>query len=343
VFRCYDIQRHVEVAVKVDKGVAPHQTKAESRILRELNEGDEDQEYGIVRMLDRFVHRGKRCIVFELLSTDLYTLIRRSKSLSLPLVRKMAYQLLCALEYLAMPDVDIIHCDLKPENILLQKANESRIKIIDFGTSCRSHEQVYTYIQSRYYRAPEVLLGLDYTQAIDMWSLGCILMELHTGQALFPGKDACDLMRRFIEFQGLPPSSMTDKSCWTEQFFETMPDGSMILRSHPDAMYRPECSLRETIRQSKNVNRWVKTPGHSTEHYDCFLDLIQGMLSFDPEKRMTPEEALNHPFFTADSPCCHGNCTCTVAPRGMKRARSFTVKENHASSPKKIRRFRAPV
>lgn len=79
--------------------------------------------------------------------------------------------------------VKIVHCDLKPENILLKSANKSAIKVIDFGSSCFEHERIYTYIQSRFYRSPEVILGIPYDMAIDMWSFGCILAELYTGNA----------------------------------------------------------------------------------------------------------------------------------------------------------------
>ena len=84
---------------------------------------------------------------------------------------------------------NIIHCDLKPENILLKQQNKTGIKIIDLGSGCYEQEQIYTYIQSRFYRAPEIVFGIPYTSAIDMWSLGCIIVELYQGFPLFPGED----------------------------------------------------------------------------------------------------------------------------------------------------------
>jgi dual specificity tyrosine-phosphorylation-regulated kinase 2/3/4 len=78
----------------------------------------------------------------------------------------------------------IIHCDLKPENVLLKSPNKSTIRLIDFGSSCFEDERIYTYIQSRFYRSPEVILGLPYDIAIDMWSFGCILSELYTGMSM---------------------------------------------------------------------------------------------------------------------------------------------------------------
>jgi len=81
-----------------------------------------------------------------------------------------------------------VHCDLKPENIMLKQPNKSGIKVIDYGSGCMHNERIYTYIQSRFYRAPEIILGIPYTSAIDMWSFGCILAELYTGFPLFPGE-----------------------------------------------------------------------------------------------------------------------------------------------------------
>ena len=72
---------------------------------------------------------------------------------------------------------------------MLKEYNKSGIKIIDFGSSCFGNETIYTYIQSRYYRAPEITLGINYDQNIDIWSTGCILAELYTGVPVFPGEN----------------------------------------------------------------------------------------------------------------------------------------------------------
>ena len=114
----------------------------------------------------------------------------------------------------------MIHCDLKPENILFVQPNRSAIKVIDFGSSCRANAPMYTYIQSRFYRSPEVILGLPYNTAIDMWSLGCILVEMHTGSPLFSGRDQQDQMARFVSLLGLPPKHMLDRGRKTHHYFE---------------------------------------------------------------------------------------------------------------------------
>jgi len=101
------------------------------------------------------------------------------------LIRRFSIQILVSLKFLK--ERKIIHCDLKPENILLKHSGKSGIKLIDFGSSCYEKEIIYSYIQSRYYRAPEITLETGYGTMIDMWSFGCIIAELYLGSPLFPG------------------------------------------------------------------------------------------------------------------------------------------------------------
>ena len=147
------------------------------------------------------MYRNHQCLVFEILSLNLYELLKNTQfgGVSLNLIRKFSKQVLRALCFLAREDVDVIHCDLKPENILLRHSKKSGVKVIDFGSSCRSNKRMYSYIQSRFYRSPEVILGLPYAVSIDMWSLGCILAEMHTGEPLFSGSDQFDQMQKIVK------------------------------------------------------------------------------------------------------------------------------------------------
>ena len=151
------------------------------------------------------MYRNHQCLVFEMLSLNLYELLKNTQfgGVSLNLIRKFAKQVLKALAFLARKDVDIIHCDLKPENILLRHPKKSGVKVIDFGSSCRSNKRMYSYIQSRFYRSPEVMLGLPYAVSIDMWSLCCILAEMHTGEPLFSGSDQFDQMQKIVKVRCL--------------------------------------------------------------------------------------------------------------------------------------------
>ena len=93
--------------------------------------------------------------------------------------------------------------------------------MIDFGSSCYEHQRVYTYIQSRFYRAPEVILGARYGMPIDMWSLGCILAELLTGYPLLPGEDEGDQLSCIIELLGMPPQKLLDQSKRAKNFISS--------------------------------------------------------------------------------------------------------------------------
>lgn len=131
----------------------------------------------------------------ELLSVNLFEMLRKTqfRGLNLEIIRKVAIQLMSSLAFLR--GLRIIHGDIKPENIVLKEFNktgmdgsDSGIKLIDFGTSIFAHDRHYDYLMSRYYRAPEVILGAPYDEKIDMWSVGCVLAELVTGRPLFPGE-----------------------------------------------------------------------------------------------------------------------------------------------------------
>ena len=136
------------------------------------------------------------------------------KGLSLDFVRLIAWQVVAALCLMAMPNINVIHCDLKPENIMVKEKGKSGIKIIDFGNACFSNRKMYKYVQSRHYRAPEVIMELPYTTQIDMWSLGCMLYELHfRGEPLFKTEDAVSQLTRIVEVKKeRPPQFMIDTS-----------------------------------------------------------------------------------------------------------------------------------
>ncbi len=198
------------VAVKVvrNKPAYSRQGMVEIEIVEHLNKSDYDDRHHLVRMTDYFVHKGHVCIVFELLSLNLYELLKSNnyRGLSTTLVRVFLTQLLDACTLLRRNS--ILHCDLKPENILLASAAHALIKVIDFGSACYENHTSFSYIQSRFYRAPEVLLGLPYGPDIDMWSVGCITAELYLGLPLFAGTSELAQLRLIMECCGPFPSHM---------------------------------------------------------------------------------------------------------------------------------------
>jgi len=323
----YDQVTMKEVAIKIIKSRRPFMLQAQTEInlLKDILEKDTQDEYNIVRMINKFVFRNHQCLVFEMLSYNLYELLKntRFKGVSLNLVRKFSKHILRSLKFLASPEVDIIHCDLKPENILLRHPRRSAIKLIDFGSSCLSTKRTYTYIQSRFYRSPEILLGLKYDQKIDIWSLGCVLVEMHTGEPLFGGADQMDQMCRIVDVLGMPPFSMIDMSPpanW-QNFFEkvdagdALPTGSDCDPEHtahaPDGSYyyilkRPnrDAPAPRTLGQIVGVDtggpfgRRKDEAGHARENYVEFLSFISSLLIFDPVERVSAADALGHIYIT---------------------------------------------
>ncbi|KAI8619529.1 kinase-like domain-containing protein [Chytriomyces sp. MP71] len=182
-------------------------------------------------MKDTFVFRNHLCIVFEMLSVNLYELIKQNnfRGLSIKLVKLFVQQILECLVLLSK--AKIIHSDLKPENILLKSLDSPTIKVIDFGSACHENQTIYTYIQSRFYRSPEVLVGLPYTSSIDMWSLGCIAAELFLGLPLFPGTSEYNQVSRIVGVMGMPQHWMCEKGKNARNYFTRGSDGTWGLKS----------------------------------------------------------------------------------------------------------------
>ncbi|KAL7536262.1 hypothetical protein ACHAXR_007051 [Thalassiosira sp. AJA248-18] len=316
VVKAVDTTTQQEVAIKIIKSKKPFlmQAKTEISLLTHLNDNDEGDQHNIVRLLSTFMHKNHQCIVFEMLSLNLYELLKNTHfaGVSLNLIRKFAKQILKGLAYLARPDIDIIHCDLKPENILLRHPKRSGIKVIDFGSSCKSSKRMYSYIQSRFYRSPEVMLGLPYSVAIDMWSLGCILVEMHTGEPLFSGTDQFDQMQKIVTILGMVPDDMLQRADEHHrlQFFEQIDGRWTIKQKASETASRPStpivpsenpiASLKDVVEKEANRKKRYSPSDaeHSARQYDLFVDLIYRMLAFKVSDRIRPAEALEHPFIT---------------------------------------------
>ncbi|XP_063688797.1 dual specificity tyrosine-phosphorylation-regulated kinase 1A-like isoform X1 [Bolinopsis microptera] len=318
VAKAYDLVDQVAVAIKIIKNrkLFLNQAKIEVSLLEMMNKAEAEMSDTslIVKLKCNFVFRNHLCLVFELLSFNLYDLLKNTdfNGVTLNLTRKFATQLGKALTFLNK--MEIIHCDLKPENILLCNPKRSAIKIIDFGSSCQYGQRIFQYIQSRFYRSPEVLLGLQYSMAIDVWSLGCILVEMHTGEPLFAGQNEFDQMVKIVEVLGLPPAGLLDKAPKTRKFFDRLPDGTYVLKKNPNPSSKEPLSPgSRTLHKILGVEtggpggRRAGKPGHSVADYTKFKDLLLRMLEYDAEKRIIPTEALEHRFFKSCAEESHGS------------------------------------
>ncbi|KAJ7594304.1 kinase-like domain-containing protein [Mycena floridula] len=328
VVKCQNMKTHEIVAVKVVKNKPAYfnQSMMEVTILELLNKScDPNDEHHILRLRDSFIHRSHLCLVFELLSSNLYELIKQNQfqGLSTQLVKVFMAQLLDAMTVLK--EARLIHCDLKPENILLKSLQSPQIKVIDFGSACHERQTVYTYIQSRFYRSPEVLLGMSYTASIDMWSLGCIAVELFLGLPLFPGTSEYNQLTRIVEMLGLPPLSMLNTGKQSSQFFDSYESWNSATnqtekryrlksleqysREHntneqPGKQYFKATSLPEIINTAPMPTSKTSRQGHELEkelnNRASFIDFCSGLLDLNPVTRWTPQQARLHPFITGE-------------------------------------------
>jgi len=321
VVKCQNMTTHEIVAVKVIKNKPAYfnQSMMEVTILETLNQHwDPDDRHNILRLQDTFIHHKHLCLVFELLSSNLYELIKQNsfRGLSTSLVRVFITQLLDAL--VVLKDARLIHCDLKPENILLRTLQAPSIKLVDFGSACHEEQTVYTYIQSRFYRSPEVLLGLPYTASIDMWSLGCIAAELFLGLPIFPGTSEYNQISRIVHMLGLPPAFMLERGRQTREFFNVHTDSygrptyqlkpmDQYSREHrvqeqASKQYFPGTTLPEIIRLTPLPRRAHRSADTEKEMANraAFTDFVAGLLNLNPLERWTPQQAKQHPFITGE-------------------------------------------
>lgn len=309
VVRCIDHKTGVLVAIKIirNKKRFHQQALVEVDILQKLREWDPQSKHSMVNFVQSFYFRGHLCISTELLGMNLYEFIKAHefRGFSLKLIRRFAKQLLSSL--VLLKGHKVIHCDLKPENVLLAHPAHSEIKVIDFGSSCLENEKVYTYIQSRFYRSPEVILGMTYGMPIDMWSLGCILAELLTGYPIFPGENEQEQLACIMEVFGPPEKHLIEKSTRKKIFFDSLGKPRLTV-STKGKRRRPS---------SKSLQAALKCED------DAFLDFITRCLRWDPDRRLKPDEAIQHEFITGK------NTRSTARPR--------TAPSQQTSSP--IKRY----
>ncbi|XP_046883213.1 dual specificity tyrosine-phosphorylation-regulated kinase 1B isoform X2 [Hypomesus transpacificus] len=342
VVKAYDHHEQEWVAIKIikNKKAFLNQAQIELRLLELMNKHDTEMKYYIVHLKRHFMFRNHLCLVFELLSYNLYDLLRNTnfRGVSLNLTRKFAQQLCTALLFLATPELSIIHCDLKPENILLCNPKRSAIKIVDFGSSCQLGQRIYQYIQSRFYRSPEVLLGMPYDLAIDMWSLGCILVEMHTGEPLFSGSNEVDQMNKIVEVLGVPPSHMLDQAPKARKYFDKLSDGLWTVKKNKDIKkeYKPPATRRLHeilgVETGGPGGRRAGEPGHAPCDYLKFKDLILRMLDYDPKTRITPFYALQHNFFKKTTDEGTNTSSSTSTSPAMDHSHSTSTTSSVSSS-----------
>ncbi|TMS37154.1 hypothetical protein L596_004146 [Steinernema carpocapsae] len=304
------------VAIKILKKHPSYarQGQIEVSILSQLSK-ENAEEYNFVRAFECFTHKNHTCLVFEMLEQNLYDFLKQNKFTPLPLynIRPIVQQVLTAL--MKLKSLGLIHADLKPENIMLvDPVNQPfRVKVIDFGSaSHRSKAVTNTYLQSRYYRAPEIILGLPFKESIDMWSLGCVIAELFLGWPLYPGSSEYDQIRYIVQTQGLPPQQMLASAAKTHRFFKQVPasEGSppyWRLKTGEEHELETSTKSKETRKYVFNCLDDISSVNLATEldandlmaenkDRQEFVDILKKMLCMDQDRRLSPVDGLHHNF-----------------------------------------------
>ncbi|XP_070777841.1 mitogen-activated protein kinase 15 [Enoplosus armatus] len=277
VWKAVDRQTDEIVAVKKIFDAFRNRTDAQ-RTFREIMFLQEFGDHpNIIRLLNVVRAQNDKDIylIFEYMDTDLHAVIKKGTLLKDIHKRYVMYQLLKAIKYLHSGNV--IHRDQKPSNVLLD--TDCVVKLCDFGLA-RSLNQIQEdsgnpalteYVATRWYRAPEILLGSTrYTKGVDMWSLGCILGEMLLGKALFPGTSTINQIEKIMS--AIPHPSPEDILAIKSEY------GSSVIQR---MLLKPQVPLEDLLQPSVPLDA---------------LDLLRGLLVFNPDKRLTAEQALQHPY-----------------------------------------------
>lgn len=300
VVRAIDQQTGEGVAIKVIRknDLMKKAGAKEVQILETLMAADPDDRKHIVRLRRTFDHRGHMCLVFESLSLNLREVLKkfgRDIGINLKAVRAYAQQIFLALSL--MRRCNIMHADIKPDNILVSESR-TLLKICDLGSASDVSENAVTpYLASRFYRAPEVILGLPYDAAMDVWAIGCTLYEMYTGKILFPGRSNNQMLRLFMECRGRIPQKLLRKAVFTGRHFDDQFNfnsmetdkitGEDIIKvmslSKPTKDFKARIMVTEVITEDR-------------AKLLQFIDLLERCTDLDPARRISPNDALKHPF-----------------------------------------------
>ncbi|XP_050296881.1 cyclin-dependent kinase 4-like [Anthonomus grandis grandis] len=273
VYKARDKQTGLEVALKkvcipmTEDGI-PMNTLREIALLQQLNHHDHPN---VVKLLD--ICHGQQMgrdlmmfLVFEHVEQDLAMYMSKNpKGFSVSHIRDLSREIVNGVDFLHSNR--IVHRDLKPQNLLVTK--DGHIKLADFGLAkTYDYEMKLTsVVVTLWYRAPEVLFGLPYSSAVDIWSIGCIIVELYTRSPLFCGKSENEQLTEILRVLGKPP-----KNEWPEE--------------HAPIKWN-----------AFNVVDKVDIKSLAPNMCESALSLIMKMLTFDPNKRITALEALGEDFF----------------------------------------------
>jgi len=308
VLRCKDSLRSDEdVAIKIiRKNELMYKAGLkEIEFLKKINDADQEDRFHCLRMHRSFMFKGHLCLVFEPLAMNLRDVVKKYGSgvgLHVKAVRSYSQQLFLALKLLKK--CNILHADIKPDNILVNES-KSVLKLCDFGSASDAKDaEITPYLVSRFYRAPEIILGCNYDYGIDLWSVAVSMYELATGKIMLPGRTNNHMLKICQDFKGKFPNRMIRRA---------MPEiRQMHFDGNNDFLHVKQDKLtgQDTIQTITNViqTRFVrndliptsnsneKVTPELTKKMQQLSDLIEKCTVLDPSRRVSITECLAHPF-----------------------------------------------
>ncbi|OQR72872.1 serine/threonine-protein kinase prp4-like, partial [Tropilaelaps mercedesae] len=294
---------NMEVAIKIirNNDLMLKTGQKELEILKRLNDADPDDKYHCLRLYRNFSHRQHLCLVFESLSMNLREVLKKyGKDLGLHIkaVRSYAHQLFLALRLLKK--CNILHADIKPDNILVN-GNKMQLKLCDFGSaSSGTDSEITPYLVSRFYRAPEIILGIGHDFGIDLWSVGCTLYELYTGRIMFAGKTNNEMLKMFMDLKGRFPNKLIKKSPEILRGKHFDADMNFMYYEVDKVTEREKIIVMKNINPTRDLgNDFAGTnPPAQLNKVQQLRELLDKILAIDPSKRVTINQAMQHPFIT---------------------------------------------
>ena len=272
-----------------------------AQIQRRITDDERDR---IVKPVSSFTFQNHFCFVMELLGLDMYSILQRRgfRGIGLVLLQRLLCDMLQAL--CALKRCNIVHADIRPENILT-RTSDVGVKLADFGGARGGSQPCSFYIQSRYYRAPEVVLEVPYSYPIDMWSLGCVIVEMFVGAPIFPGQTDIHLLDVIVSVLGEFPAKVVARSGRKAELFNadgTFKGQERICQEKGQepvnfAKYFRYNRIEEIILlYDFEIGNTDEERQRERDKRVLLVDLVLKMLALDQDERITPEAALEHPF-----------------------------------------------
>jgi dual specificity protein kinase YAK1 len=307
VFKVQDSSSHVYALKVVSPNPRQRATATrEVQMMSALQDGASSSDSAhFAHLFASFTFQDHFCLLIELCYIDLYAALTRldNHGFRMATVQMIARQLFESLAVLERHS--IVHGDLKPENVMFQSSAGDSVKIIDFGLARLIGSRAPGYIQSRYYRAPEVVLGFPHGYGIDMWSVGCIIGEVFLGVPLFGGQNQIQLLHLHAQFIGPFPHRYIAIAPKGREFFQNgvLKSEERFCEEHgvetaPIYSYFTEDTLSGLItRYEWGIGETPEEKAKIAVQRDALLDLLMRIFVYEPEKRITPAGALAHHFF----------------------------------------------